>query len=139
MVFRITAGVVAFYHLLLGLVCLCLPAAALGGWVRVFLGVDLEFDQDLLLIGKFSAAYVLVFGVMMALLCIKPKAMSALVLPALILFAVRLANKLVFIAQIEETLGVSRGRSVFAVVSLGLFFVLLAWSRPKPDTVKQSS
>ena len=62
-----------------------------------------------------------------------PEALRVLVLPVLALFGIRLANKLVFMTTIEETFGISRGRSLFAIASLALIFVVMAWSRPTGD------
>lgn len=131
--FRLTTGIAAVYHLVLGAALLVLPASALGGITRVFLGTELEIDARMEMVGKFSAAYLLAFGVMLALLCLKPRPLRVLVLPALALFGIRLANKLVFVTTIEETFGVSRGRSLFAIASLALIFVVMAWSRPTGD------
>ena len=128
--FRITTGLAAVYHLVLGGALLAMPAGALGGITRVFLGTELEVDARLAMIGKFSAAYLLAFGVMLALLCLKPQRLRALVIPALVLFGIRLANKLVFMTTIEEAFDISRGRSLFAIASLALIFGLMAWSRP---------
>ena len=131
--FRLTTGIAAVYHLVLGAALLVLPASALGGITRVFLGFELEIDARLEMVGRFSAAYLLAFGVMLALLCLKPRPLRVLVLPVLALFGIRLANKLVFMTTIEETFGISRGRSLFAIASLALIFVVMAWSRPTGD------
>ncbi len=128
--FRLTAGIAAVYHLLLGAAFLLLPAEALHGITKVFLGVGLEFDDKLSMVGKFASAYILAFGVMLALLCWKPVKLRALVIPALVLFGIRLANKMVFLTAIEENFGVDRGRSVFALASLAVIFGVMAWARP---------
>lgn len=136
--FRITAGIAAVYHLVLGFSMLVLPTDAMGGIIRVFLGTGLEIDPQLSMIGKFVAAYLVAFGVMLGLLCLKPQRMRALVIPALVLFGIRLANKLVFMAEIEETFGVTRGRSVFALVVLTVIFGIMAGTRPMEDQPRAS-
>lgn len=118
------------YHLLLGLALLVLPTEALGGVSRLFLGMKLEVAGQMAMVGKFAASYLLAFGVMMGLLCLRPVKLRALVVPALVLFGIRLANKLVFMGQIEEMFGVSRGRSIFAVVCIALLFGFIALTRP---------
>lgn len=138
MLFRITTGIAAVYHLVLGGALLVLPAGAMSGITRVFLGTELEFDPTLSLIAKFVAAYILAFGVMLALLCLKPDRLRALVVPALALFGIRLVNKLVFLATIEETFGVTRGRSVFALVTLAVIFGVMALTRPKGEDSRVS-
>jgi hypothetical protein len=76
------------------------------------------------------AAYILAFGVMLALLCWRPVKLRALLAPALVLFGIRLMNKLLFLTTIEQTFGVTRGRSVFAMVSLALILGVMIWTRP---------
>jgi hypothetical protein len=102
----------------------------MGRTAALFLGMELEFDPRLLLIGRFVAAYILAFGVMLALLCWRPVKLRALLAPALVLFGIRLMNKLLFLTTIEQTFGVTRGRSVFAMVSLALILGVMIWTRP---------
>lgn len=129
-IFRLTTGLAAAYHLGLGAALMVLPARAVGSIARLFLGMELEFDPQLSLIGKFVAAYILAFGVMLGMLCWNPIRLRALVVPALVLFGVRLVNKLMFLTTIEATFGVTRGRSVFAAVSLAAIFVVMLITRP---------
>jgi hypothetical protein len=136
--FRLTTGIAAVYHLLLGAAFLVLPAGAISGMARVFLGVAIEFDAKLSMVGKFASAYILAFGIMLGLLCWKPVKLRALVIPALVLFGIRLANKMVFLTTIEENFGVDRGRSVFALASLAVIFGVMAWARPMSGESKRT-
>ncbi len=136
--FRLTAGIAALYHLALGGALLVLPAEALNGMAKLFLGVAIEFDAKFSMIGKFASAYILAFGVMLALLCWKPVQLRVLVVPVLVLFGIRLANKMVLMTSIEGAFGVDRGRSLFALASLALIFGLLAWARPMGDKAQDS-
>ena len=128
--FRVTTALAAVYHFLLGMALLVLPAGAVGQVTRMFLGIELEFDAQLSLIGKFASSYILAFGIMLGLLCWSPVRLRALVVPALVLFGLRLVNKLVFLTTIEEAFGVARGRSLFALCSLAVIFGVMAWARP---------
>lgn len=132
-ILKITTGIAAVYHLLLGSALLLLPAENLSGITRFFLGTELDFDPTLTLIGKFVSAYLLAFGVMLTLLWVNPVRHRALVIPALVLFGIRLAGKLVFWATIEETFGISRNRSLFAFASLAVIFGLMVWAKPKGE------
>jgi hypothetical protein len=136
--FRLTTGIASVYHLLLGTALLVLPAAAMNGMMNVFLGVGVEFDAKLSMIGKFVSAYILAFGVMLALLCLKPVKLRVLVIPALVLFGIRLVNKLVFLTTIEESFGVARGRSIFALACLAVIFAVMTWARPTSDETKST-
>ena len=128
--FRVTTGIAAAYHLVLGMALLLLPVGAMDPVTRIFLGTELEFGPQMSMIGKFVSAYILAFGVMLSLLCWNPARLRALVIPVLVLFGIRLVNKLVFLTTIEETFGVTRGRSMFAVASLAVIFAVMAWTRP---------
>jgi hypothetical protein len=75
---------------------------------------------------------------MLGLLCWKPVKLRALVIPALVLFGIRLANKMVFLTTIEENFGVDRGRSVFALASLAVIFGVMAWARPMSGESKRT-
>ncbi len=135
LIFRLTTGIAAVYHVILGIAMLVLPAEGLAAVKPLFLGFVVEVDPQLAMAGKFAGSYVLAFGVTLALLCARPQRMRALVVPALVLFGIRLANKLVFMSAIEEAFGVTRGRGLFAVATLAVIFGLIAWSRPeKPET-----
>lgn len=136
--FRLTAGIAAVYHLILGGALLILPADALNGIAKMFLGIAIEFDTKLSMIGKFASAYILAFGLVLALLCWRPVQLRVLVVPVLVLFGIRLANKMVLMTSIEEAFGVDRGRSLFALASLALIFGLLAWARPMGDKSQDS-
>lgn len=129
--FRTVTGTAAVYHLLLGAALLVLPGAAMGKVIQVALGTPLEIDPSLSMIAKFTSVYVVAFGMMLAFLCVNPTRYRVLVIPALFLFGVRLVNKLVFMTTIEETFGVTRGRSLFAIASLAVIFGLMAWTMPR--------
>lgn len=138
MLFRITTGIAAGYHLILGGALLALPAGELTGIARMFLGTELEIDPKLALIGKFVGAYILVFGILLALLFLKPVRLRALMVPALVLFGVRLVNKLVFMTAIEQAFGVTRGRSLFALITLAVIFGIMVWTRPTDNESRVS-
>lgn len=128
--FRTTTGIAGVYHLILGAALWLLPPEAMEGVAKVFLGVGVEADDRTTLIARFSSAYILAFGVMLVLLCLHPVRFRALAIPALTLFGIRLINKLVLLGSIEQAFQVSRGRSVFAVVTLALIFGLIAATLP---------
>lgn len=136
--FRATTGIAGVYHLILGAALWLLPPGTLEGVAKVFLGVGVEADDRITLIARFSSAYILAFGVMLALLCLNPVRHRALAIPALTLFGIRIINKLVLLGSIEQAFQVSRGRSVFAVATLAVIFSIIAATLPSIGKSKQS-
>jgi hypothetical protein len=130
MVFRITTGLAGVYHLALGAAMWLLPAGVLEETVRLFLGTSVGIDPPMAMVAKFSSSYVLSFGIMLILLCLNPVRLRLLAIPALALFGIRAMNKLVLLGPIEEAFEVSRGRSLFSIVSLALIFGLIAFTLP---------
>ena len=44
--FRVTTGIAAAYHLVLGMALLLLPVGTMGPVTRIFLGTELEFGPQ---------------------------------------------------------------------------------------------
>ena len=137
-IFRVTTGVAGAYHLILGLALCLLPAGSLNGAARLFLGVGLDIDPQLAMAARFSSAYILVFGIMLILLCREPRRLRVLVVPALVLFGIRLINKLVWMGTLEESLGVSRGRGMLGIGMLAAIFGLILFTMPRGREPQES-
>lgn len=132
-VFQITAAIAALYHLTLGLAGLLLRAGTLESTIQTFLGFVPEFTPALAMAVRFAGAYVLAFGVMMGLLALNPRRYRVLCIPALVLFGVRLVNRILLFGQISELYSVSPARNLFGVGSLAVLFVLILATAPKQD------
>lgn len=133
--FKIFTGIAGLYHLVLGLAGLVLPAHAFSKISSIILGMTPKIDAQLQLVIKFSATYVLVFGVMLTLLAINPVKNRILTIPALTLFGIRLINKIVFFSAIGAAFEIPFARNLFAVASLFFFFTaILLTIPPKSST-----
>ena len=131
--FRAVAGVIAIYHILLGLAGLVLPTGRVTEVIDLAFGVTLELGDALGLVARFTSVYVLVFGLMMLLVCLRPKKYRAFVWIALVLFGVRLANRIVHFAALNE-MGMASTRNIVGTALIGFFFAALLWALPKRDT-----
>lgn len=132
--FKLFAGIAGVYHILLGLAGLLLPMETLGGVIGFMLGVQVVPDPQLFFTAKFSAAYILAFGVMLILLTANPVKNRALVIPVLILFGVRLVNKVLFFGPIAEALEVSTGRNLFGIAVILIFFLGILLTLPQRES-----
>ncbi|MEM6885847.1 MAG: hypothetical protein AAF571_12530, partial [Verrucomicrobiota bacterium] len=126
-----TTAIVGIYHSLLGLAGLLLPTQMLSQVSKWILGVSPEVTPQFHMIAKFSAAYLLVFGLMALILCKDPVKYRVLAIPVLILFGIRLLNKLIFFTAIGSSFGISAGRNVFAVICVALLFGAILLTLPK--------
>ena len=131
LLFRIITGIAAVYHLLLGLAGLLLPIETFARFSSVFLGVSPSIDAQFHLITKFSAAYILAFGIMLLLLALNPVKNRVLVIPVLALFGVRLLNKIVFFDTIGSSFDVEPVRNIISVVTVLFFFTAILLTRPR--------
>jgi hypothetical protein len=128
--FKIVTGIVAAYHLALGVVGLTLPVETIAEVVKAVLGFVLEPTDQLPVILKFASVYLLAFGGMMLLLFSNPVKYRVFALPALALFGVRFVINIVFFDVISP----DRTGEVMSYVSLGLiafFFLAILFTMPK--------
>jgi hypothetical protein len=133
-IFRSAAAVVGAYHVLLGLLGLFGPGDLLADGAKLALGVEVEPDGQVLLATRFAGSYLLAFGVMMLILASRPQKYRALVIPALLLFGVRVVVRLVSFDSLSEAMGVSTTRNIVGIVLLLLFFTVLLVTRPRATT-----
>ena len=131
LLFQTTAGIVAGYHVLLGLLGLAGPSDWIARAADLALGVQIEPQGQVLLFARFAGAYLLAFGVMMLLVAIRPQKYRALVLPALVLFGTRAVVRLVRFNSLSEEMGMPAAGNVVGIALLILFFVLLLVTRPR--------
>ena len=128
--FKIVTGIVAAYHLLLGIVGLALPVETIAEVVKVVLGFVLEITPQLPVILKFASVYLLAFGGMTYLLFSNPVKYRVFALPVLALFGIRFVINVVFFDVISP----ERTGEVMSYLSLGLlafFFLSILLTMPK--------
>lgn len=129
--FRLITGIAAIYHTLLGLAGLLLPIKAFTELSGYVLGVSPDLNAQFELIVKFSSAYVLAFGIMLLLLAWNPVKNRTLIVPALVLFGVRLVNKIVFFGLIGTSFKLDPARNIFGILIISFFFCAILFTMPK--------
>ena len=133
-IFQIAAGIVGAYHVLLAMLALLGPGDLLGDVARLALGVELDPDGQVILAARFAGAYLLAFGVMMLLLAGRPTQYRAMVIPALILFGVRVLVRLVSFNLLSDVAGMSATRNMVGIALLLTFFIVLLVTRPRASS-----
>lgn len=128
--FKVLANVVGIYHVLLGVVALVLPAGAMSSTVRLFLGFVPSVTDQFVLVSRFTGVYVLAFGIVALLIARDPKRHALFITPVLLLFAIRLINKVIFFNEIGRELDVPAARNVLAVALVAVFFFGLLFTAP---------
>lgn len=129
--FRLFTGIAAVYHLILAAAALLLPNEVLASALQVILGVTPTLEGDLLLAVPFAGAYVLAFGIGLALLSWKPLQNRALLPGVLALFGVRLLNRVLLFSTLAEQYELSTVRNLFGVASLLVLFIGILLTAPR--------
>lgn len=133
LLFRVTAAVVAVYHILLGVLGVLAPQDLLHSSVQAVMGVDIEKDSAVMLVSEFAAVYMFAFGVMVGFLAWRPRRYAVLVWPAVILFVTRGVHRLIIFNDLSSEFGMPVARNIVGTVMLFGFAFLLWWLRPRKD------
>ncbi len=130
-IFKISTGLVGVYHVILGAIALLLPVEITAQAFQTILGISLNIDAQLLFIGKFVGVYMLVFGIMLILVASNPVKYRVFAWPAIVLFGIRLINRIFFFTALTTTLGMSPSRNIIGTIFILIFFVVMWVSMPK--------
>lgn len=117
-VYHVTIGVAAF-----------LPPATVKATALAILGLNLPDEPALYQVIKSFGVYAGVFGVMMGLAAYDPVKNRAMITVGVILFAVRIGQRLAALDALERDFGVSAGRNVGTVAFVAGLGLALAWFR----------
>lgn len=129
--FKFFAIIVGLYHIILGVAALLLPQGVLSAMILLFLGFSPTVNEEFLLISKFTGVYVLAFGAFVLLIARDPERYALLITPVLLLFAVRLINKIVLFDEIGAALDVPTARNLLAVAFVAIFFFGMLFTAPR--------
>jgi len=132
-IFKILAGIVGVYHIMLGVSALVLPAELMTKVIGAALGVVPVIDEQFLITAKFAGVYVLVFGLFSLMLASNPLKHRSLVYPILTLFGIRFINKILLFGSIAAMYDISTTRNVISVLLVALFFFGLLLTMPKKN------
>ncbi len=129
-IFTIATGIAGAYHLLIAAAGFLCPVDTVVKVVDVAFGVVLEVGPQLALILKFVSVYMLAFGVMLLVLSSNPIKYRAFAMPALVLFGLRLINRILFFSMLTSA-GMSVSRNVIGTGLIFIFFTAILFSLPK--------
>ncbi len=136
--FKIVTGVAGIYHIILALAGLLCPVDLAVKVVTMAFGLALEVGPQLSLILKFTSVYMLAFGVMLMVLSINPVKYRALVIPALVLFGIRLINR-VMLFDVLTSAGMPVSRNVIGTAHIFFFFIAMIILLPKAQLDRQTN
>ncbi len=135
MLFKTLTGIAGLYHIVLGFSALLLPIETFANISKLILGLQPEVDLQFQLATKFASAYVLTFGVLLLILFKEPIKYRVLAIPVLLLFGIRLINKLVYFGTVGQSFDVSAPRNIVAVAFVAIFFFGILLTLPKRDRI----
>lgn len=121
---------ICIYHVALGL-CANLPPAQVQSVASLVFGLHLPDNPALFQLIKPFGVYVVVFGVMMGVAAWNPVKNRALITIGVILFALRLLQRLLNLDAVEQGFGVTPGRNTATIATVAAFAILLAVLRWK--------
>lgn len=129
-VLRALLWFICVYHVCLGIAANLPPDQVRATAAAVF-GVQLPDNPALFQLLKPFGAYGFVFGVMMGVAAWNPIKNRALISIGVVLFAVRLLQRLVNLENTQQYLGVTEARNWATIVTVSVFAGLLAVLRWK--------
>lgn len=126
-IFRALAWFAGIYHVLLGLAGTFLSADFIADVVSKVYGVNANIDAQFLASARFASSYLLAFGVMMVLVAMKPREYRLFVVPAVVMFATRVFDRLAYFDVLQDAFGITMTQNLqtvvpVALIALGLFF-----------------
>jgi len=122
-IFKIVTGVAGLYHVLLAGVALLFPIALTSKAFTFALGINIALTPQIEFIGKFVGVYMLAFGLMLLMLAFNPVKYRVFAYPAIILFGIRLINRILFFGALSTTLEMTASRNIIGSVLILLFFL----------------
>ena len=131
---KIVLAVISVYHIFLGILAYLSGQWAVG-IAKIVFGMTFSVNDQLLYVTKLLGIYALVFGIFAAMAAANPQKYRHVVEIGILLYVLRLINRLVFAGQIQQAFQVSTS-SMLVEVLLIIFFGLALWMlRPKQANI----
>mgnify|MGYP001582291778 CR=1 FL=1 len=130
-IFRVVAWIASIYHIILGLLGTFASADIVVPIASSVYGITPQVNPQFLYMAKFIAAYMLAFGVMMGFVALKPREHRDLVWAAVILFGIRVFDRLVYFNLLQEAFGTDMARNLVTVVPIAIIAICLLAFRPR--------
>jgi hypothetical protein len=121
-------GLICIYHVSIGVIAF-LPSETVGAAASAILGLALPEEPALFQVIKSFGVYAFVFGVMMGLAAYDPVKNRAMITAGVVLFALRIGQRLANLDELEQSFGVSEARNLGTVAVVGALGLALAWFR----------
>lgn len=121
---------ICLYHVILGL-CANLPSDQVQSVAKAIWGIHLPEEPALYQVIKPFGVYVMIFGVAMGVAAWNPVKNRAMISIGVVLFGVRLLQRLVEHESVQQSLAVSASRNLVTIVTVGALTLLLAYFRWK--------
>lgn len=136
-IFQTLASIVAVYHIILG-VTVTFASPDLVVIVTKLYRVTPTINSEFLYLAKFTAAYGLALGVMMAMVALNPRKYRMFAWGAVVLFGVRIFQRLFFFNLLNDAFHVSMSQNFMTIIPIGLLALGLAFFMPNGEEKKNS-
>jgi len=125
---RFLLWMICIYHVGFGLLANA-PSDLMRRAATVLLGIHLPDDPTLLYVVKPFGIYCIIFGVMMGVAAWNPVKNRALISIGVVLFALRIGQRLLNLDAMQQALGVTPQRNLATIAVVAVFGVALALLR----------
>jgi hypothetical protein len=133
---QIVLGMICLYHLFLG-VCGFLSQDVAVWLADLAFGIKLEVTPQLSYIVKLLGIYAILFGLMTAIAARAPERHPTLLNLIILLYVLRVVNKLVFSSLFAQAFGVHPARTWIDIAMLFGFGLAVALLRLRPTVARE--
>jgi predicted anti-sigma-YlaC factor YlaD len=125
---RALLWIICVYHVVCGLMANLFPSR-IPALAETLAGMKVGAASEFIYLAKPLGIYAIAFGVMMGLAAWNPIKNRALISVGIVLFALRIAQRLAGIDEMQSVFGVSPTRSLVTIALVACFGLALAWLR----------
>lgn len=129
-VHRIVLGLVAAYHIGMGILAFCSDAAAVWLAKQAF-GVTLDGSAQVMYLARLVGLYGVAFGVFVAVMAANPVRYARLVYVVLLLYVLRIVDRGVFLPGVKESFQIATPRILTGCVLLAAFALAVWFTKPR--------
>ena len=127
---KVLAAFMGIYHILMGILGIVSGSTAAWG-AHVLWHANVTVDPQFSYLAKFLGAYVVAFGIMMLFIAKDPVRYAALVYPAVVVAALRIAERLIFARELKTAFGIGLERTIGTIIVVGALNLALLLLKPR--------